>query len=233
MSAPAAASAGGSNAAASEPPPYKKGAVRYRNNANAPVGYVQDYVQDYVHDTVPPIVDAKLVPYAKLAYLREYVPAALTSVVGRFVGKFDASLRSGLAVVSSKIDDFRRAVDAAGNQCDEPLDKDVRRLELERGRVRLLNALRRARPDLLARLADAGARVGEVDPRRGADVGDAWLPLFKGVMQDLGESLDGVAIQLPPRPAQAPPPPPDGQQEGEGGEGGEEDGGGGEEEGGD
>ena len=143
-------------------------------------------------ETVPPLIDKKLVPHATIKYVREYAPRVVTDVMGRFVKKFDESLRYGLGVVGAKIDEFAKVIAQGTNPCDEPLDDDLRRIEIERGRLRLLNSLKRAKPDLLSSLGDMGKQLGDVDPRNVPQARLRWADLVAPYAKEMGLDIDAI-----------------------------------------
>lgn len=105
----------------------------------------------------------------------------------RFKEKLFAGMDAGFGSVAAKIDEVSLDVAAGGNDCDDPLDDDLRRVEFTRSSLRLLNALRRAQPGLLRRLADAGRQVGDVNPKKSDAVFERWKGAFEPMMAELGQ----------------------------------------------
>lgn len=119
-------------------------------------------------------------------YVRDYTPRVVSDTVQRAVQKFDDTLRAGLGLVAGKIDDFAKAIAQGANTCDDPLDSDVRRVEIERSRLRLLNALKRSAPGVLSELAGMGKTLGSAAPTNGEQARQRWEQVIAPYASDMG-----------------------------------------------
>lgn len=105
----------------------------------------------------------------------------ISTAFRKFNNKLSNNFRTGLKTIQRKVDELTEAAEAAKDGCDEPLDDDIRGLTMERDRVRILNGLRRARPDVLELLASAGKNIGAINPENRRRLKKRWEEQYNSV----------------------------------------------------